>query len=193
MRRLRPTVWCLPVRAVVACVGALALTLRPALAAPDDGVADEGTIIILGDHSRAADKFGARGEHRDRERVLEETPFLTLVHADEHVGEAVADALATVVSAQVRRLGGMGAFATLSLRGLAPGNTAVIVDNVPASRLASVTVDVAQWELGQFERLELYRSGAPAHLGGGGRRRARGYPDRATMRCAGARRRATAR
>ncbi|MBK9071888.1 MAG: TonB-dependent receptor [Myxococcales bacterium] len=158
-------------RAGVGAIAALVVLASmggPVQASPNDEAAPDSTIIILGDYSRVADKFGVRGEHRDRARVLAETPFLTVVHADEHVGDAVADALATVVSAQVRRLGGMGAFATLSLRGLAPGNTSVIIDHVPASRIASVTVDVAQWELGQFERIEVYRGGAPAHLGGGG-------------------------
>lgn len=127
---------------------------------PDD--TDREVIVIDGGRGHAerrADVFGAAGQYRDRAALLASGPFLTILHADDHHGESVGDALARTVGARVQRLGGYGAFATLSVRGLAPGTTEVVIDGVPLSRLSSVTADVGQWEMAQFERVELYRGG----------------------------------
>src|SRR5262245_34852695 len=86
-----------------------------AVAAADD---DPEVIVIQG---RVPDE-GAR----DRDRALGAAPFVTVLHPDEHAPTAtVADALATAAGAQTRSLGGMGAFASVSVRGAAPGHTAV--------------------------------------------------------------------
>src|SRR5512143_1777600 len=88
---------------------------------------------------------------RDRERALDEAPFVTVVHPDEHPATAsVADALGASVGAQTRSLGGLGAFESVTVRGAAPGHTEVLIDGVPLARIAAVTTDLGRFALDSF-------------------------------------------
>src|SRR5262245_54240705 len=91
-------------------------------AAADDRVVDSETIVVI---DRAPDPAAAR----DRERALGDAPFVTIIHAEDQPATAsVADAVGASVGAQTRSLGGLGAYASVSVRGAAPGHTAVLVD-----------------------------------------------------------------
>jgi hypothetical protein len=58
---------------------------------------------------------------RDRERLLGDAPFVTVLHADDHgATTSVAEALATTAGVQGRSLGGLGASQTISVRGQTP-------------------------------------------------------------------------
>lgn len=105
----------------------------------------------------------------DAARALEEPAFVTVVQVQDRAGEttSLAEVLARTVGVSVRSLGGLGSFSSMSVRGAAPGHTAVLVDGVPLSRLASATVDLSRFALTSFSALTLYRGGAPAELGGG--------------------------
>lgn len=106
---------------------------------------------------------------RDRERALDEAPFVTVVHPDEHPATAsVADALGATVGAQTRSLGGLGAFESVSVRGASPGHTAVLIDGVPLARIAAVTTDLGKFALDSFGEVDLYRGAVPVELGGAG-------------------------
>lgn len=106
---------------------------------------------------------------RGRERALRDAPFVTIIHADEQTGtSSVADALATSVGAQVRSLGGLGAYESVSVRGAAPGHTSVLVDGIPLARLAQVTTDLGRFSTSAFGEVELYRGAVPVELGGAG-------------------------
>lgn len=131
----------------------------PAVAAP--APAAPGEVILLEGTAPAA--------ARDRDRALGEAPFLTLLHPDEHAATAsVADAIATSAGAQTRSLGGLGAYQSVSVRGAAPGHTAVLVDGIPLSRLAEVTTDLGRYAMDSFGEVELYRGAVPVELGGAG-------------------------
>ena len=126
------------------------LAARPALA-------DE-TIVIVDDAAA-----------RDRQRALDEAPFITVLHPDEHAATAsVADAVATSAGAVSRSLGGLGAFQSVSVRGQAPGQTEVLVDGVPLARLAQVTTDLGRFPLEAFGQVDFYRGAVPVELGGAG-------------------------
>lgn len=106
---------------------------------------------------------------RDRARALDDAPFVTILHADEHAATAsVADAIATSAGATKRSLGGLGAFASISVRGASPGHTAVLIDGVPLAKLAQVTVDLGRFAIDSFGEVELYRGTVPIELGGAG-------------------------
>ncbi len=106
---------------------------------------------------------------RDRERALAEAPFVTVLHPDAHPAAAsVADAVATAVGAHARSLGGLGAYASVSVRGAAPGHTSVLVDGVPLARIAAVTTDLGRFALAAFGQVDLYRGAVPVELGGAG-------------------------
>ena len=128
------------------------------------------TVVIDGRAPRGGvrDLVGADPTARDRRRALATAPFVTIVHTDDHAGEpaAFAELIGATVGAHVRSLGGLGAFSSVSVRGLGSGQTAVYVDGVPLSRVASVTADLGRFDADAFERVELYRGGAPVDLGG---------------------------
>jgi vitamin B12 transporter len=125
-------------------------------------VADDAETIIIIDR--------APGEAaRDRDRALGDAPFVTVLHPDEHPAAAsVADAVGTAVGAQTRSLGGLGAYASVSVRGAAPGHTAILFDGIPLARLAAVTTDVGRFSLDAFGQVDLYRGAVPVELGGAG-------------------------
>jgi len=106
---------------------------------------------------------------RDRGRVLDDAPFVSVLHADQHAATAsVADALATSAGVTKRSLGGLGAFSSISVRGAAPGHTVVLIDGVPLAKLAQVTVDLGRFAIDSFGQVELYRGTVPIELGGAG-------------------------
>lgn len=106
---------------------------------------------------------------RDRDRALGDAPFVTVLHPDEHPAAAsVADAVGTAVGAQTRSLGGLGAYASISVRGAAPGHTAILFDGIPLARIAAVTTDVGRFSLDAFGQVDLYRGAVPIELGGAG-------------------------
>lgn len=122
---------------------------------------DPETIVIV---DRVPDEAA-----RDRDRALGDAPFVTVLHPDEHPAAAsVADALATSAGAQTRSLGGPGAYQSVSVRGAAPGHTAVLIDGVPLARIAAVTTDLGRFALDSFGGVELYRGAVPLELGGAG-------------------------
>jgi vitamin B12 transporter len=129
----------------------------------------EEVIVIIGDGPRGGpgDLVGASPAARDGRRALAAAPFVTIVHVDERAGEraTLADVLGASVGTHVRSLGGLGAFSSISVRGQSTGHTAVFVDGVPLSRVASVTADLGRFELDELEAAELYRGGAPVELG----------------------------
>src|SRR3954462_1819544 len=131
---------------------------RAAGASPDA----PGEVIVI--HDRAP---GAAAP--DRERALGAAPFVTVIHPDAPPAAAsVADALATSAGAQTRSLGGLGAYQSVSVRGAAPGHTAVLIDGVPLARLAEVTTDLGRYAMDAFGEVELYRGAVPVELGGAG-------------------------
>jgi vitamin B12 transporter len=142
----------------------LVLALVPAAASADPiapAQSDE-TIIII-DH--APDPEAAR----DRDRALGDAPFVTIVHPDDHVATAsVADAIGSTVGTQTHALGGLGAFESVTVRGASPGNTEVLIDGVPLSRIAAVTTDLGRFALASFGEVDLYRGSVPVELGGAG-------------------------
>jgi vitamin B12 transporter len=126
-------------------------------------------IVIVGDGPRGGpgDLVGEAPAARDGRRALASAPFVSIIHVDERAGEraTLADALGASVGTHVRSLGGLGAFSSISVRGQSTGHTAVFVDGVPLSRVASVTADLGRFELDELEAVELYRGGAPVELG----------------------------
>lgn len=130
-------------------------------APPPPGEAAGETIVIV---DRAPGEAA-----RDRDRALGDAPFVTVLHADAFPAAAsVADAVATAVGAHTRSLGGLGAYASVTVRGAAPGHTAVLIDGVPLARIAAVTTDLGRFSLAAFGEVDLYRGAVPVELGGAG-------------------------
>jgi vitamin B12 transporter len=150
-------------RSILCAVSAVGLGAGVPCAVADDREAPEpGETIVIVDHppGEAA---------RDRDRALGDAPFVTVLHPDEHPAAAsVADAVATAVGAHARSLGGLGAYASVTVRGAAPGHTAILIDGVPLARIAEVTTDLGRFSLDAFGQVDLYRGAVPVELGGAG-------------------------
>ena len=158
MNRTAEALWISCACALVATGPAAAWADGPAAGSPPVG----GEVIVL--EGRAPGQAA-----RDRDRALGDAPFVTILHPDEHpASSSVADAIATSAGAQTRSLGGLGAYASVSVRGAAPGHTAVLIDGVPLARLAEVTTDLGRYAMDAFGEVELYRGAVPAELGGAG-------------------------
>jgi outer membrane cobalamin receptor len=97
----------------------------------------------------------------------EDAAFATLVPADELArrGADLADLLRRVPGARVASYGGIGQFATVSLRGSTAEQVTLLVDGVPQNRALGGPVDLSSIPASQVAEVAVYRGFAPAVLG----------------------------
>uniref|UniRef100_A0A832I7N2 TonB-dependent receptor n=1 Tax=Eiseniibacteriota bacterium TaxID=2212470 RepID=A0A832I7N2_UNCEI len=79
--------------------------------------------------------------------------------------ETLPDLLADAVGVRVTQYGGLGAFATVSLRGAPPGQVSIYLDGTPLNSAAQGVVNLSDLPFSPIERVEVYRGGAPLALG----------------------------
>lgn len=138
--------------AAIACVaGAAALALAAAGAAHADDPLLE-TIEVKAP--------------RVEDEVRDSSASATVVPIRAQPGEfqTLADVLDRSVGVQVRRFGGLGDFATVSIRGSSPGQVGFFFDGIPLARARSETVNLADLPLDQLDRVEVYRGVSPLAL-----------------------------
>src|SRR4051794_17772891 len=82
--------------------------------------------------------------------------------------ESLSELLAELPGVAVTRLGGLGALATLSIRGSAPSQVEVYLDGVPLNVATFGGVDLGTLPLGDLERIEVYRGMSPIAFGASG-------------------------
>jgi iron complex outermembrane receptor protein len=80
-------------------------------------------------------------------------------------GEDLAAVLRRVPSARVRQYGGLGQFATLSLRSSTAEQVAIHLDGIPQNRALGGAVDLSFLPATQLQSLSVYRGFAPAASG----------------------------
>jgi iron complex outermembrane receptor protein len=73
--------------------------------------------------------------------------------------------LVEVPGVNVTRLGGLGSFTTLSLRGSNPDQVRIYVDGIPLNQALGGAVDLSTLPLGDVERVEVYRGSTPIAFG----------------------------
>jgi iron complex outermembrane receptor protein len=83
-------------------------------------------------------------------------------------GSTLADVLDSVPGVRVRRLGGLEAYATVSIRGSTALQVLVLRDGVPLGSASTAEVNLAEISLADIERIEIYRSPGAGQLGAGG-------------------------
>lgn len=100
--------------------------------------------------------------------VRDESAFATVVPIADQPAEleTLTDVLDESVGVQVRRFGGLGDFATVSIRGSSPGQVGVFFDGIALTQARSETVNLADLPLDQLGRVEVYRGVAPLALSG---------------------------
>jgi len=93
---------------------------------------------------------------------------VTVIEIDERIPEG-ADLAAVVGSASgvaVSRLGGLGDFASVSIRGSTGRQVTVYLDGVPLNPDGIGSIDLSDLPMRSFERVEVWRGNAPVGLGG---------------------------
>ena len=106
---------------------------------------------------------------RDRDRALGDAPFVTIVHPDDHRRPHRSPMRSPTVGVRRRAASaGSARIESVSVRGAAPGHTAVLIDGVPLARIAAVTTDLGRFALDAFGEVDLYRGAVPVELGGAG-------------------------
>jgi iron complex outermembrane receptor protein len=100
-------------------------------------------------------------------RALATSASLTVVPLGEALGAAtdVAAAVERATGTTVRRLGGLGDFSAVSVRGSSFRQVEVFLDGVPLNPDGAAAIDLSSLPASAFERLELYRGNAPARFG----------------------------
>lgn len=77
----------------------------------------------------------------------------------------VAQLVDQAAGTTVQRLGGLGDFAAVSLRGASLRQVEVFFDGVPLNPDGAAVVNLAELPLGAFERIEVWRGNAPVSFG----------------------------
>lgn len=99
--------------------------------------------------------------------VADATAFATVIEVDRQAEEfkTVAQVLSETAGLNIRRFGGLGDFATVSVRGASSGQVRIYFDDVPLTRARSETVNVADLPLEPLQRIEVYRGATPLSVG----------------------------
>ncbi len=77
----------------------------------------------------------------------------------------VASLVESAAGTTVQRLGGLGDFAAVSIRGASLRQVEVFLDGVPLNPDGAGVVNLAELPLGAFERIEVWRGNAPVSFG----------------------------
>ena len=156
-----------------AAAAAHAAHVAPAAAAAGESsparVADVVVAPVVVEANAADERDAVSAAHsEDAARARREPAFVTVVRLDERQAEtqSLAEALAESVGVHVRSFGGLGAHTSLSIRGAPAGQTEILVDGVPLTRIAFSAADLGTLDPATFERVEVYRGGVPVALGG---------------------------
>lgn len=144
--------------ALVPCVAVASAAAQPANAAGESAVGLEPIDVVA--EPEPAPPASAENPSRFVE-TIDAAP------AREGTG-SVADAVEDAAGVRVRRYGGLGSFATISIRGTAPSQVPVFLDGMPAGDARTGVVSLDDLPAGDLERIEVYRGFAPATLGEAG-------------------------
>jgi len=137
-----------------------------AMAGVDSALPDHPDSVSL---AATCDSMVVIGRRPPRwERLLQSSCFATRIDVTDQRGpaEEAAGLLEGKTGLTVRRYGGPGALATLSVRGLDPGHIEVFLDRIPLRSASQGIVDLGGLDLAHIESIEVYRSAPPADLGG---------------------------
>jgi iron complex outermembrane receptor protein len=81
--------------------------------------------------------------------------------------EDLSSVLSQMVGVKVKQYGGLGSFATVSIRGSSASQVKVYMDGIPMNDAYSGLTNLADMPLGGVQKVEVYRGFTPPHLGSG--------------------------
>jgi len=106
---------------------------------------------------------GNRGEGPDPSAI---SATVTVIQVDESLPAStdVAEAVDSASGTVVQRLGGLGDWSAVSIRGSSPRQVLVTLDGVPLNPDGATVVNLSELPLRTFSRVEVYRGSAPPAL-----------------------------
>lgn len=127
---------------------------------------------VSGKESVELEDITVSGEQSTSPHELDRTEFpyhVTILELDpkEIQNLSLQDLLQEQTSLQIKSLGGRADYSTLSIRGSSSTQVSLFVDGIELNRGDRQSVDLSTLDLHQFERIEIYRSHAPAKFGTG--------------------------
>jgi iron complex outermembrane receptor protein len=104
---------------------------------------------------------------RSYEALLNRSGFVATVNLDERRDrvEDLSAVLSQVVGVRVKQYGGLGGFATASIRGSSSSQVQVYLDGIPLNDAYMGMTDLSDLPLGGIQRIEVFRGFVPPHLG----------------------------
>ncbi len=149
-------------RSLFLLVVGLALACAVPAWGEDDDDDEEGSVRAAGETVEVAEQRPS-----DWVEPVSTSAAVDVVAVDERLpsNADVADVVGAVAGTHVQRLGGLGDYSVVTIRGSSARQVEVYVDGVPLNPHGSSTVNLAELPLDAFERVEIYRSGAPFELG----------------------------
>ena len=120
--------------------------------------------LSLDEFSVIADPIGASDIHRN-------PAYATVITRESFEGRetSLPDVLAEATGVHVKRLGGLGAFSTLSLRGSSADQVEVYLDGILLNAAFGGGVDLSNLPLAHVGQIEVYRGAGAGGNGLGGR------------------------
>ncbi|MBT4141421.1 MAG: TonB-dependent receptor, partial [Candidatus Latescibacteria bacterium] len=120
-------------------------------------------VFLLDELSVTAEPVGINDVHQN-------PSFVTVIPRTHFEGREVSlpDVLSEATGVQVKRLGGLGAFSTLSLRGSSAEQVEVYLDGVLLNAALGGGVDLSNLPLAHVGQIEVYRGAGAAGNGLGG-------------------------
>ena len=96
--------------------------------------------------------------------------FVAVIRAEEFEDRAVSlpEVLAGTAGVQIKTLGGLGSYSTVSVRGTSAQQVRVYLDGVPLNSALGGGVNLGNIPLSNVERIEVYKGTIPAQFGGSG-------------------------
>jgi outer membrane cobalamin receptor len=81
--------------------------------------------------------------------------------------EDLSSVLSQMVGVKVKQYGGLGSFATVSIRGSSASQVAIYMDGIPMNDAYTGITNLADLPMGGVQKVEVYRGFTPPHLGSG--------------------------
>ncbi len=96
--------------------------------------------------------------------------FVAVIRAEEFEDKSVSlpEVLAGTAGVQIKTLGGLGSYSTVSVRGTSAQQVRVYLDGVPLNSALGGGVNLGNIPLSNVERIEVYKGTIPAKFGGSG-------------------------
>lgn len=103
-----------------------------------------------------------------KEAPFTESPDFITIDSKAWEGKSLSagELLSKEAGIQLQKLGGMGSFETVSVRGASAKTVLICIDGIPVQDAGGGAVSLGGMDLNQFERVEIYKNYAPAKFGG---------------------------